>query len=161
MLIPCIFRTKITAAKSCWEYAVLIFLSFTNIPIHFNTYAKIKSIYSPYPLVSFIFVFSAQSSAIKSLAISWMQYIYIQSSHLYFYNIFSNKSNFSTTPPLSIEYLFSESWKGGWEEVDEGKVGINGDGMRFDLGWQTHNIILVYRSCTIELYTWNLYNFIN
>ena len=41
----------------------------------------------------------------------------------------------------------------------KGKEGqINGDG-RFDLGWRAHNAI--HRWCTIELYTWNLYNLIN
>ena len=44
----------------------------------------------------------------------------------------------------------------GMEEVEEGKGGVNGDGRRPDLGWQTHNTI--YRWCIIELYTWNLYN---
>ena len=46
-----------------------------------------------------------------------------------------------------------------WGEVKEGTGKINGDGRGLDLGWWTHNTI--YRWCIIELYTWNLYNFIN
>ena len=47
----------------------------------------------------------------------------------------------------------------GVGEVEEGKEGIHGDGKRLDLGWWTHNTI--YRWCITELYTWNLYSFIN
>ena len=47
----------------------------------------------------------------------------------------------------------------GVGETEEGEVGINGDRRSFDFGWWTHSII--YRWCVIELYTWNLYNFIN
>ena len=52
--------------------------------------------------------------------------------------------------------------KGGEGEVGEGKWGINlplSDGRRFDLGWWTHNTI--HRWGIVELYTWNLYKFIN
>ena len=37
--------------------------------------------------------------------------------------------------------------------------GINGDGRRLNLGWWIHKTI--HRWCTVELYAWNLYNFIN
>ena len=48
--------------------------------------------------------------------------------------------------------------KGGGGRVEEGNGGVNGDGRRLDLGWWAHNAL--YRWCIIELYTWNLYNFL-
>ena len=33
--------------------------------------------------------------------------------------------------------------KVGWEEVEEGEGGINGDGRRLDLGWWAHNTIYI------------------
>ena len=52
--------------------------------------------------------------------------------------------------------------KAGWggSNVVKDKGGpIYVDGRRFDFRWWTHNAI--YRWCTIELYTWNLYNVID
>ena len=46
-----------------------------------------------------------------------------------------------------------------WGEVEESKGRINGDRRRLYLEWWTHNTI--YKWCIIELYTWNLYDFIN
>ena len=40
-----------------------------------------------------------------------------------------------------------------------GQWGINGDGGRLDLGWWTHSTICGW--CVIELYTWNVCNFVN
>ena len=48
----------------------------------------------------------------------------------------------------------------GRREVAKGKGDqIYGDKKRFDLGWWTHNTI--YRWYIRELYTWNLYHFVN
>ena len=47
----------------------------------------------------------------------------------------------------------------GWEGIVEGKGGqIYGDRW-FNLGWWAHNAI--YRSCIIEVFTWNLYYYMN
>lgn len=47
----------------------------------------------------------------------------------------------------------------GWGAV-KGKGGqIYGDGRWFNFGWWAHNAI--YRPCITEMYTWNLYNFLN
>ena len=44
--------------------------------------------------------------------------------------------------------------------VKKGKGGqTEGDERRFDFGWWAH--IAIYRCCSRELYTWNLYNFSN
>ena len=45
----------------------------------------------------------------------------------------------------------------GLEGSQEGQ--IYGDEKRFDFGWWPHTAICTW--CIIELYTWNLYNFIN
>ena len=44
-------------------------------------------------------------------------------------------------------------------ELEEGKMEVNGDGKRLDLGWWTHNT--VHRWCIVKLYAWNLYDVIN
>ena len=53
--------------------------------------------------------------------------------------------------------LPEEKW--GREKAGESKRRINGDEKKHDFGWWTRNTI--YRWCSIELYTLNLYNFIN
>ena len=68
-----------------------------------------------------------------------------------------NRPHDCNTRPLRFQVKLSYTSALG--EVAEGNRGISGDGRRLGLGWWTHNTI--YRSRITQLYTWNLYNFIN
>ena len=47
--------------------------------------------------------------------------------------------------------------KEGWEQVEEGEWGINGDRRNLDCGWWARKAPSRWRIA--ELYTWNLHNF--
>ena len=62
------------------------------------------------------------------------------------------------TPDLYRQQYGDSQREGGWEEAEVGKEGRNRHGKRLDFGWWVHYAV---SRCLIELYTWNLYGFIN
>lgn len=70
----------------------------------------------------------------------------------YFLQLLEILSSLKTWPLEPSQSSTKDTRKGA-------KCQIYGHRRRFDFRWSTHNAI--YRCCIIELYTWNLYNYIN
>ena len=73
-------------------------------------------------------------------------------------NKWRNKKNKQKTSSIQTAVWWLPEGKLDWGGVKSKGGQLSGD-RRFDIGCWTHNVM--YRWCTIQLYIWKLYNFIN